>query len=97
MGIYVSSSGPTNSMRGAAFLASLEAGNKPGVKGEAALVVDIGGTTVSSSLFILLSWCGGSSPRCVRSCGAYFQTEVGMLLYVPFRPSSHCAIRSKII
>lgn len=41
-----SSSGPTNSMRGAAFLASLESGNKPGVKGEAALVVDIGGTTV---------------------------------------------------
>lgn len=53
----VSSSGPTNSMRGAAFLASLEAGNKPGVKGEAALVVDIGGTTVSIFLFLSSLHC----------------------------------------
>ncbi|KZO99530.1 hypothetical protein CALVIDRAFT_477301 [Calocera viscosa TUFC12733] len=36
------SSGPTNSMRGAAFLAQLEMGQ---AKGEGALVVDIGGTT----------------------------------------------------
>ncbi|EJT98542.1 hydantoinase [Dacryopinax primogenitus] len=36
------SSGPTNSMRGAAWLAQLEMGQE---KGEGALVVDIGGTT----------------------------------------------------
>lgn len=38
------SSGPTNSMRGAGFLAAL---HDPDAKRETALVVDIGGTTVS--------------------------------------------------
>lgn len=60
MGVYVSSSGPTNSMRGAAFLASLESGNKPGVKGEAALVVDIGIT-------YSLCFYRESLLKCVRS------------------------------
>ena len=39
-------SGPTNSMRGASFLAKLA---DPDLKGETALVVDIGGTTVSDA------------------------------------------------
>lgn len=38
------SSGPTNSMRGANFLANLESQEK---NKETALVVDVGGTTVS--------------------------------------------------
>jgi N-methylhydantoinase A/oxoprolinase/acetone carboxylase beta subunit len=38
------SSGPTNSMRGANFLASLASG---GLRKETALVMDVGGTTVS--------------------------------------------------
>lgn len=38
------SSGPTNSMRGASFLANLA---HPNMKKETALVMDIGGTTVS--------------------------------------------------
>jgi N-methylhydantoinase A/oxoprolinase/acetone carboxylase beta subunit len=40
------SSGPTNSMRGANFLASLASG---GLRKEPALVMDVGGTTVSRS------------------------------------------------
>ncbi|GBE85493.1 hypothetical protein SCP_0800100 [Sparassis crispa] len=43
------SSGPTNSMRGAAFLASLESGH---AKGESALVVDIGGTTTDVGMLL---------------------------------------------
>lgn len=39
------SSGPTNSMRGASFLANLAAGGKE--RKETALVLDVGGTTVS--------------------------------------------------
>ncbi|KAM0746963.1 putative hydantoinase [Meredithblackwellia eburnea MCA 4105] len=49
MPIRTFSSGPTNSMRGAAFLASLESG---GGKGEAALVVDIGGTTTEVGMLL---------------------------------------------
>lgn len=40
------SSGPTNSMRGASFLANLE--RPAGKDKETALVIDVGGTTVSS-------------------------------------------------
>jgi len=40
------SSGPTNSMRGASFLAQVA---RPDAKKEAALVVDVGGTTVSAA------------------------------------------------
>ncbi|KAH9918334.1 Hydantoinase/oxoprolinase-domain-containing protein, partial [Amylocystis lapponica] len=43
------SSGPTNSMRGAAFLASLESGSS---KGESALVIDIGGTTTEVGMLL---------------------------------------------
>jgi N-methylhydantoinase A/oxoprolinase/acetone carboxylase beta subunit len=43
------SSGPTNSMRGAAFLASLESGS---MSGEAALVVDIGGTSTEVGMLL---------------------------------------------
>ncbi|EJT98544.1 hypothetical protein DACRYDRAFT_57377 [Dacryopinax primogenitus] len=43
------SSGPTNSMRGAAWLAQLEMGQK---KGEGALVVDIGGTTTDIGMLL---------------------------------------------
>ncbi|KII93913.1 hypothetical protein PLICRDRAFT_102080 [Plicaturopsis crispa FD-325 SS-3] len=43
------SSGPTNSMRGAAFLASLEAG---GAHGVSALVADIGGTTTEVGMLL---------------------------------------------
>ncbi|KZO99531.1 hypothetical protein CALVIDRAFT_495066 [Calocera viscosa TUFC12733] len=43
------SSGPTNSMRGAAFLAQLEMGQE---KGEGALVVDIGGTTTDVGMLL---------------------------------------------
>ena len=43
--IQTFSSGPTNSMRGASFLARLE---NPKAKAETAMVVDIGGTTVST-------------------------------------------------
>jgi len=47
------SSGPTNSMRGASFLACLAAGGK--ARKETALVLDVGGTTVSHNLRSL--WC----------------------------------------
>lgn len=60
------SSGPTNSMRGASFLAQLA---DPTSKKETALVVDVGGTTVS-----LPSW----SPSLANTR----QTEVGVLLSV---------------
>ena len=45
------SSGPTNSMRGASFLSALVAGE--GAKGETALVMDIGGTTVREGTYSL--------------------------------------------
>lgn len=84
MGVYVSSSGPTNSMPGAAFLASLESGNKPGVKGEAALVVDIGITTVSYLLFMLLSRELTEMCSFVRSCGSYFLDRSRDVIVRPF-------------
>ena len=60
--IQTFSSGPTNSMRGASFLARLE---NPQAKTDTALVVDIGGTTVSAKNgFPLTS----------------LQTEIGVLL-----------------
>jgi N-methylhydantoinase A/oxoprolinase/acetone carboxylase beta subunit len=61
------SSGPTNSMRGASFLAKL---SDPNAKRETALVVDIGGTTVSE--------------RQSASASLTLQTEVGVLLPTGF-------------
>lgn len=58
------SSGPTNSMRGAAFLASLASG---GARQETALVVDVGGTTVSGRRSLILFWLTRLClPACVR-------------------------------
>lgn len=45
------SSGPTNSMRGAAFLANLASGGQ-GRKRETALVVDVGGTTTDVGVLL---------------------------------------------
>ncbi|KAF8839162.1 putative hydantoinase [Paxillus ammoniavirescens] len=51
------SSGPTNSMRGAAFLASLESD----VSKQSALVIDIGGTTTDIGMLLFVFTCGSMS------------------------------------
>lgn len=60
------SSGPTNSMRGASFLANLAAGGQ--ARKETALVIDVGGTTVRARF---VSKKTNHLPE---------QTEVGVLL-----------------
>ena len=63
-------SGPTNSMRGASFLAAMA---YSGAKRETALVVDVGGTTVSLPAVFITEW----------------KTDVGVLLPSGFpRPSA---------